>query len=49
MIDGDDGNERVIEDEDALGWEVVYRASKVGEPTRYTRQTTKKIKVTLKP
>ena len=36
-------------DEDALNWEAVYRASGVGEPTRYTRQTTKKRKETPNP
>jgi hypothetical protein len=56
MMDGDEvldaGNERVFEDEndeDALNWEAVYRASEAREPTRYTRQTTKKRKVTPGP
>ncbi|CAI8619997.1 unnamed protein product [Vicia faba] len=55
MMDGDEvdaGNVRVFEDEndeDALNWEAVYRASGVREPTRYTRQTTKNRKETLNP
>ncbi|KAJ1410207.1 hypothetical protein SESBI_22120 [Sesbania bispinosa] len=49
-MDGDEdnaGNEKVFGDEnddEALNWEAVYRASEVGQTRTYTRQKTKKRK-----